>query len=108
MTMDSGSITKGMNDKMQTYIYKCDAGSLLIGNDNFSILIPNGYGDGLFELAISDERIETDYRFITTFNVRGEANVYSYDCNTDAVLCTLTEGRYAVYSDYGNMLIEKW
>lgn len=90
-----------------------DAGSLLVGNEEFQVLIPNGYGDGttrvaVFNKADSDFDINSDYD--VAFRIMpdmmdsgpclyGEFNIYPYDCCNPTVdePCKTLEGRYWTY-----------
>jgi hypothetical protein len=98
-------------------LYGCDAGSLLVGNKDFTCHLGNGYGDGEFPVLISRVSIPEEdkraFRFVT--DIRGTFNVYDYDCYkteeelTDEgnIIITLS-GWYAVYNHNGTMLLEKW
>lgn len=90
-----------------------DAGSLLVGNEEYQVLIPNGYGDGttrvaVFNKADSDFDINSDYD--VAFRIMpdmmdsgpylyGEFNIYPYDCCNPTVdePCKTLEGRYWTY-----------
>lgn len=86
-----------------------DAGSLAVGDENFHINIPNGYGDGRFICRVYDENIDLDdfkkgWKFYTT--VSGDFYLFSYDCNNDIGRKAEIEkdaamklsGRYAIYT----------
>ena len=104
---------------MESYHYNCDAGSLALGNADFTINICNGIGDGGYRVYISRKRLDGNsafhkkYHFETSIN--GTFNVYNYDCyhtrqQREAkcnILATLT-GRYGIYSHDGDMLLEYW
>jgi|GEM_PF-956631 len=83
-----------------------DAGSLKIGNDSFSILIPNGYGDGTMRCAIleSGEFNRDAFEFFTS--IEGTLNIYGYDCGDDVVK-TIT-GRFGIYHGNGFVVLERW
>ncbi len=84
-----------------------DAGSVKIGNDKFSILIPNGYGDGMTDVCIvytKDNPFSNVLKFLTS--VEGTIFIYSYDCG-DAVETTLI-GRFGIYHGNGFVVFEKW
>ena len=93
---------------MKQYTYICDGGSLKLGNDNFTANYPNNYGDGCFLVTICEENEnpcnELDFRG----SVRGEINIYEYDCGND--ILTTVNGRYGVYAvrNSGDMILEKW
>jgi hypothetical protein len=82
-----------------------DVGGLKIGNENFSMIIPNGYGDGTTRVAIFEERyIENEFndmmlKFFTS--VKGKFNIYGYDCGNEVV--KTLEGDYNIY--YGDGFI---
>lgn len=82
-----------------------DIGSLKIGVENSSILIPNGYGDGETKIAFFNadnpyvEALEYMMMFFTTID--GEFNLYEYDCG-DKVTTSL-KGKYFVF--YSNSYI---
>ncbi len=74
-----------------------DAGSVKVGNKQFSVLIPNGEGDGVTRVAVfakeSDFICNSIMDFFTIID--GEFNIFAYDCG-NAVSRTL-QGRYSVY-----------
>ena len=102
-----------------TYEYSCDGGTLMLGNKDFQVGFPNGYGDGRHSVYVgTDGRTVPDtfygdrVRFVGS--IEGEFNVYSYDClrgdeliDSDNILVTLN-GRYGVFSCEGYMFLEKW
>ena len=85
-----------------TYDYSCDGGSLMLGNRDFQVAFPNGFGDGEFPVYIGN----TGYTVCKEFygdrvrfvgSIEGTFNVYAYDCltkdeliNPDHILVTLT------------------
>lgn len=94
-----------------------DLGSVKVGTDDFTILIPNGYGDGNMTvfLAEKDEEIPSCARYFTF--MQGKAiNIYSYDGNDNTVEETLEEGRYGIYIlgntevslNRGAVIFQKW
>ena len=86
-----------------------DAGGLKVGNDSFSVIIPNGHGDGEMRYAILEREnffADTIFKFFTSFS--GEnINIYSYDCGED-IIETLPSGRYGAYYYDGLVVLEKW
>lgn len=85
--------------------YECDAGSLKIGNEGFSVLVPNGYGDGGFQWAIT-----TDEPFAMKFEccIQGEnLYIYDYDCGGGTPICGPFTGSFMVYSKDGDVLLHK-
>ena len=85
-----------------TYTYTCDAGSLKVGNDEFQMLIGNGYGDGCFNVTISDEQPEGDWEFVGSFQGKN-VNIYSYDCASHPI--HNVTGTVHVYRNYGYMYL---
>ena len=81
-----------------------DRGSVMIGNDDFQILIPNNYGDGITRVAIFEE-----YEFNAemmeynpTIVIATKAMyVYADDCNTTCLAAVLKPGMYFTYSYEG-------
>lgn len=80
-----------------------DAGSVKVGNDSFSVLIPTGGGDGESAYCIytqaelyADKISTADLHFFTLLS--GQFSICDYDCG-DTVSETIT-GRFSVfYSD---------
>lgn len=88
-------------------------GSLLVGNEEFQVRIPNAHGDGttrvaVFNKADSDFDVNSDYD--VAFRIMpdmmdsgpylyGEFNIYPYDCSDPTVdePCKTLEGRYWTY-----------
>lgn len=78
-----------------------DRGSLKIGVDDFSILIPNGYGDGVMRYAVFEdsERINLHaFRFLTCLEGKN-IKIYDYDCGNDVV--EVISGEYGIYAANG-------
>lgn len=97
-------IREMFGDKSQKTI--SDAGALKIGTDNFSILIPNGRGDGETRYAVlsNDEFHARDLMHYFTI-ISGKFNVYSYDCGDD-IIEELDE-KYQVYFYEGLVALVK-
>lgn len=76
-----------------------DAGSVRVGNGSFSILIPNGRGDGETRVAIFDEadefRSEDLMNFFTKISGT-DFGVYAYDCGGQII--ERLDGSYNVYT----------
>lgn len=74
-----------------------DAGSVKVGVDNMSILVPNGYGDGISRVAIFDNSEAFNDSMMSYFStVRGkDMIIYDYDCGD--VAATTISGRYNIY-----------
>lgn len=85
-----------------------DTGSVRIGNNTFSLLIPNGYGDGITRVAIFDKAefaLDHLMSYCTRFSTSG-AHVYDYDCDGGQPIRTIS-GNYAVYRGYGFVALVK-
>lgn len=97
---------------MKKFTTYSDAGSLKIGNENFQILIPNGYGDGktyvhLCEKGeLPDNIKEQPWLFFTSFS-GNDINIYDYDGDGAHVVMSIS-GRFGVYSDHRHVYIERW
>lgn len=74
-----------------------DAGSLKIGKEDLTILVPNGYGDGITRVAIFKPEDRFNDRMMNYFiTIEGkDINIYSYDCG-DNIAMTIS-GRYNIY-----------
>lgn len=83
-----------------------DAGTLKIAKDGFTVRIPNDYGDGTMRYAVVND--EDFNHFMAKFccEVRGEFNVYDYDCGDE--ICETLKGRYFVYYYDGIVVFTKW
>lgn len=87
-----------------------DAGSVKVGSDSFSVLIPTGDGDGesaycvYTEQELDADKINTaDLHYFTLLS--GQFSVYDYDCG-DTVSTTL-EGRFNVFYAEGIVFFVK-
>lgn len=105
---------------MKTYRYYTDDGGLTVGNDDFQIVIPNGYGDGWHELRVYDTSDEDQvawdeirsemvgkvpaWRFFTSFACRaGKAGApAAFGC------CDLEPGRYGAFYHNGTIALVCW
>lgn len=77
-----------------------DAGGIKIGSRDFSMIIPNGYGDGITRYAILPYNTFNDGMFDFETSVKGSSiRIYDYDCGS-RVLETLS-GKYNVYTREG-------
>lgn len=82
-------------------------GSLLVGNEEFQVLIPNGHGDGTTRVAVfnkADSDFDVASRVMSDMMdsgpyLYGEFNIYPYDCSDPTVdePCKTLEGRYWTY-----------
>jgi hypothetical protein len=82
-----------------------DAGSLKIGNDNFSILIPNGYGDGrtLYSVVNSSDFNMDMMKYFTL--IEGKFSIYSFDCGNNRI--ETIEGKYQIFHSDGLVVFVK-
>lgn len=96
-----------MNEN-NTYTYYADIGCIRLSNkDGSAVMVPNGYGDGAFNLYIVDKLTVNTYGYKLRGYIEGTFNVCEYDTSNDSVLVQLI-GKYAVYSHSGDILLEKW
>lgn len=87
-------IREMFGDKSQKTI--SDAGALKIGTNNFSILIPNGHGDGETRYAVLNSEEFYASELMTYFTmINGKFTVYSYDCGDD--ILEELDGKFHVY-----------
>lgn len=83
-----------------------DAGGVKIGNNGFSVIVPNGRGDGVTRVGILEQE-EFNQNLLHFFTgVEGEINIYAYDCG-DTIAKTIS-GRFGVYYGEGFVVFEKW
>ena len=92
---------------MKKYYTEADAGSVRIGNDRFTILVPNGYGDCTTTVHILERHEEQpEAKFFTSFS--GEnIKVYAYDCGGDEAVATIS-GRFGAHYNNGNVYFIRW
>lgn len=81
-----------------------DVGGLKIGNDQFSIIVPNGAGDGETIVAIVENFDEKLLRFFTS--IEGKFNIYKYDCGNEIV--ETIEGKYGIFHGESFVILVKW
>ena len=92
-----------------------DVGSLLVGNEEFQVLIPNGYGNGITRVAVFNKGT-SDYDVASRVMsdmmdshrgpcLQGKFNIYPYDCcdPTVAEPCKTLESEY--FTSYYDGLI---
>lgn len=73
-----------------------DTGSLKIGTNDFTVLIPNGCGDGYTCYAIlarSEFYADTIMKFFTIVN--GKLSIFSYDCGNEVI--EEINGKFSIY-----------
>ena len=90
-------------------------GGLRVGNAEFSINIPNGYGDGDTRVAFFDDYIPKKGLEYNNFGVnelryftclKGTFNIYDDDCSK-GYLATFS-GRFGIYYRDGYIFFERW
>ena len=112
-----------MKDSYIITKYYSDVGSIKIGNKEFNIDVHNGYGDGEHQVTIVKHKItkefpelynlKNDYRFVTTMD-GNNYNIYNYDSlkteelDDPRYIITTLNGKFAIYINYGDVLIESW
>lgn len=92
-------------DRITLYTYS-NVGSVKIGNDNFNILVPNGYGDGCTTVLIlgkNEEPRESNHYICT---IDGDYSIYSYDLGIDEVIYKI-HGKYNIYNSHNGVVIFK-
>lgn len=74
-----------------------DAGSVKVGVDNMSVLVPNGYGDGITRVGIIENSRKFNDDMMSYFTaIQGkDMIIYDYDCGD--VAATTISGRYNIY-----------
>ena len=102
---------------MKTRTYECDGGTIMIGTKESRTSLPNGYGDGEFEVSVIEGEDKKEFSKSKGWQwvgaVEGEnINVYSYDCLhedelDDSILYNLS-GRFGVYCREGDIVLERW
>jgi len=80
-----------------------DIGGVKVGNDEFSININNGYGDGTTRVAVFDDKQDFYCDGIMSFQtiINGHCFIYDDDCGGKPV--KELNGRYCVY-DYRGLV----
>lgn len=99
---------KRVRDNVSTWTETySDIGGLKIGSENFSVNIPNGYGDGEMYYAVVGKGCFNHNMLDFWTSIRGkEINIYDYDCG-DKVIETLS-GRYGIFYGYKYVVFERW
>lgn len=91
-----------MFDNADTFEVISDAGSVKIGNEAFTILIPNHYGDGSTTVGIFNNSDDFDDRFMSyVTSVSGKFFIFSYDCGNNAETKAALDGEYSIFSESG-------
>lgn len=79
-------------------------GSVKIGNDNFTLQVPNDYGDGKTAVAIVDKYPEFEKDTFWS-EISGKFYIYKSD-DSDEIACEL-DGTYNIYCYEGLVFFEK-
>lgn len=86
-----------------------DAGGLKIGNETFSVNVPNGYGDGEMMFTVVEKGCFNNNMLDYWTTVSGEKiQIYDYDCGSESNVIDTVSGRFGIYSGYGFVVLEKW
>ncbi len=116
--MQNMTLNKLWRKSNKRFVTSSDIGGLRVGNAEFSINIPNGYGDGDTRVAFFDGYIpqkeleynnfgENELRYFTC--LKGTFNIYDDDCSTgnEGYLATFS-GRFGIYYRDGYIFFERW
>lgn len=84
-----------------------DAGGIKVGiKDKFTLIIPNGYGDGVTRYAVLERGEFNTHCFNYFASISGtDISIFSYDCGDD-VKETLS-GRFHIYYSSGLVIFER-
>lgn len=74
-----------------------DAGSVKVGVSNMSVLVPNGYGDGITRVSIFDNSEGFNDSMMSYFTTVKGTNIIIYDYDCGDVAATTISGRYNIY-----------
>lgn len=90
-----------------TYCTMSDIGSLKIGNGDFTMLVPNGYGDGETRVFVFKKGNANFIYYMLNIgdwscSFKGVINIYHYDCGNN--VCATLNGSYTIYSENGNVI----
>lgn len=84
-----------------------DIGGVKVGNDEFSLIVPNGRGDGTTRVAVFDNKKDFNERLMNFFtDIRGKFSIYDYDCGGTELVTLM--GKFGVYYYDGLVAFEKW
>lgn len=105
---DDKDFVESLIENAERFYTSSDAGGVKIGNDSFSVIIPNGYGDTDKNIvAVIDDNSLNKTAFDFWSVVEGtNISIYEYDCGNDTV-ATLS-GEYGVYVNDRVIVFEKW
>ena len=104
---------KRPNNKRNVYPYTSKGGTVCIGNGLCRATFSNGLGDGRFLITVADkepDRLQWKYRgSVAGSDICVLKHDYYEDNNIPEsdVLCHLS-GRYGVYSNDGDIYLQKW
>ena len=92
----------------QVEVYTADCGNLKLTNGTVSVSFANRIGDGVYYVTIIDDpKEEYDTRnYAWEGMVEGSWDIEAYDCGAGNPIAHI-EGRYAIYSNKGDMLVKK-
>lgn len=125
-TQGYGEIAKCYPDKLwylmrslfgdKEFKTESDAGSVCIAakDYSFSILVPNGYGDGETRVAIFEEKYDALEHLMTYHTViEGNFLILNYDCLhlnhiQPATIAKELNGRFGIYYKNGFVAFERW
>lgn len=93
-------------EKIEWIRTESDAGGLKVGNEDFSIIVPNGYGDCTMKFAIIDEKSDVDISMNYFTMIEGNFKVASED-TSDFFDIEIPKGRYHIYYYYKTVLFVK-
>jgi hypothetical protein len=102
-------------NNIKSVICIADMGCIRIYNKSLSCFFNNGFGDGAFAVTIGSNN-DTIYRNNDKWKYEGQFEISKnrkaylayYDCKSKDPVATFKKGRYAVYSNCGNIYIGKW
>lgn len=84
-----------------------DAGGLKIGNASFSVIVPNGYGDGVMRYTVVEKGCFNSSMLEFWTDISGDSiHIYDHDCGLNII--ETMSGRYGVYYGYGFVVLEHW
>lgn len=95
--------------KIKMVVTSSDVGSVRVGNDNFSVLVNNGRGDGDTYVYIVDGRTNSNMfdPLFTTFQGR-KIKISAYDCENEWIDGVELNGEYFAHCYNGVVCIEKF
>ena len=86
---------------MFTVYTDSDAGSVLVGNNDMEVMVPNGYGDGTTKVTVLDsserELIPKEAQWACFSFIGHGLHIYKYDCSRGTIAADLPTGHYFPY-----------